>query len=176
MQLTTYNRREVIEDLLDIGIFSTMNTLLKEQIAENSIGLSHAQQEYNINEERIDMQKKYIDEVNQINENKIENTEKEISTSKIQISDLNEQIKSLDHQRVELLDSIEPLSGVKDKLSQFQLFDKQIQGNLQKINQEVDFYNDNEDCPVCGQVLDYKHVQSILKEKYDKIKSIEKGY
>ena len=176
MQLTTYNRREVIEDLLDIGIFSTMNTLLKEQIAENSIGLSHAQQEYNINEERIDMQKKYIDEVNQINENKIENTEKEISTSKIQISDLNEQIKSLDHQRVELLDSIEPLSGVKDKLSQFQLFDKQIQGNLQKINQEVDFYNDNEDCPVCGQVLDYKHVQSILEEKYTKIKSIEKGY
>ena len=77
---------------------------------------------------------------------------------------------------MELLDSIEPLSGVKDKLSQFQLFDKQIQGNLQKINQEVDFYNDNEDCPVCGQVLDYKHVQSILKEKYDKIKSIEKGY
>ena len=164
MQLSTYNRREVIEDLLDIGVFSTMNQLLKEQVAENSIQLSTAQQNYNLNEERIDMQKKYIEEVNQINENKIENTEGEISTSKVQISDLNEQIETLDYQRQELLGTIEPLSGVSDKLSQMQLYDRQIQSNLKKINQEVDFFNDNEDCPVCGQILDHGHVQSILKE------------
>ena len=176
MQLSTYNRREVIEDLLDIGVFSTMNQLLKEQVAENSIQLSTAQQNYNLNEERIDMQKKYIEEVNQINENKIENTEGEISTSKVQISDLNEQIETLDYQRQELLGTIEPLSGVSDKLSQMQLYDRQIQSNLKKINQEVDFFNDNEDCPVCGQILDHGHVQSILKVKYDKIKTIEEGY
>ena len=176
MQLSTYNRREVIEDLLDIGVFSTMNTLLKEQIAENSIQLSHAKQNYSINEERIDMQKKYIEEVKQISDNKIENTEGEISTSKIQISDLNEQIEVLDHQRQELLDAIEPLSGVSDKLSKMQLFDGQIQNNLRKVNQEVAFFNDNEDCPVCGQVLDYRHVQEILKVKYDKIRGIEEGY
>ena len=176
MQLSTYNRREVIEDLLDIGVFSTMNQLLKEQVAENSIQLSTAQQNYNLNEERIDMQKKYIEEVNQINENKIENTEGEISTSEVQISDLNEQIETLDHQRQELLGAIGPLSGVSDKLSQMQLYDRQIQSNLKKINQEVDFFNDNEDCPVCGQILDHGHVQSILKVKYDKIKTIEEGY
>tara|TARA_Y100000310_G_scaffold133437_3_gene132473 strand:- start:2331 stop:4043 length:1713 start_codon:yes stop_codon:yes gene_type:complete len=176
MQLSTYNRREVIEDLLDIGVFSTMNTLLKEQIAENSIQLSHAKQNYSIIEERIDMQKKYIEEVKQISDNKIENTEGEISTSKIQISDLNEQIEVLDHQRQELLDAIEPLSGVSDKLSKMQLFDGQIQNNLRKVNQEVAFFNDNEDCPVCGQVLDYRHVQEILKVKYDKIRGIEEGY
>jgi len=176
MQLSTYNRREVIEDLLDIGVFSTMNTLLKEQVAENSIQLSHAKQNYSINEERIDMQKKYIEEVKQISDNKIENTEGEISTSKIQISDLNEQIEGLDQQRQELLDAIEPLSGVSDKLSKMQLFDTQIQNNLRKVNQEVAFFNDNEDCPVCGQVLDYRHVQEILKVKYDKIRGIEEGY
>ena len=176
MQLSTYNRREVIEDLLDIGVFSTMNTLLKEQVAENSTQLSHAKQNYSINEERIELQKKYIEEVNQINENKIENTEGEISTSKIQISDLNEQIEVLDHQRQELLDAIEPLSGVSDKLSKMQLFDTQIQNNLKKIDNEVAFFNDNEDCPVCGQVLDYGHVQDILKVKYDKIEELRQGY
>ena len=176
MQLSTYNRREVIEDLLDIGVFSTMNTLLKEQVAENSIQLSHAKQNYNINEERIDMQKKYIEEVKQISDNKIENTEGEIFTSKIQISDLNEQIEGLDQQRQELLDAIEPLSGVSDKLSKMQLFDGQIQNNLKKIDNEVAFFNDNEDCPVCGQVLDYKHVQDILKVKYDKIEELRQGY
>ena len=74
------------------------------------------------------------------------------------------------------LSTIGPLSGVSDKLSQMQLYDRQIQSNLKKINQEVDFFNDNEDCPVCGQILDHGHVQSILKVKYDKIKTIEEGY
>ena len=74
MQLSTYNRREVIEDLLDIGVFSTMNQLLKEQVAENSIQLSTAQQNYNLNEERIDMQKKYIEEVNNYKNSKIDFT------------------------------------------------------------------------------------------------------
>ena len=103
----------------------------------------YKKQNYNINEERIDMQKKYIEEVNQINENKIENTEGEISTSKIQISDLSKQIEILDHQRQELFDAIEPLSGVSDKLSKMQLFDSQIQNNLKKIDNEVAFFNEH---------------------------------
>jgi DNA repair exonuclease SbcCD ATPase subunit len=74
------------------------------------------------------------------------------------------------------MDVIEPLSGERDKLSKMQLYDKQIQSNLDKINKEVGFFNDNEDCPVCGQVLDYKHVQNILKVKYDKIEDLSEGY
>jgi len=176
MQLSTHNRREVIEDLLDIGVFSTMNTLLKEQVAENSMQLTHAKQNYNINEERIDMQKKYIEEVKQISDNKIENTQSEISTSKTQVLELNERMGVLDNQRQELLDAIEPLSGVSNKLEQMQLYDRQIQGNIKKVNQEMDFFNDNEDCPICGQVLDYGHVQDILKSKYDRIKELQEGY
>lgn len=176
MQLSTYNRREVIEDLLDIGVFSTMNTLLKERVVENTFVLKEKQQQYDINEERINMQKKYIDDVKEINENKIENTESEISESKSQVSDLTSRIGVLERQRTELSNTIEPLLGVRDKLSKMQMYDGQIQNNLKKINKEVAFFNENDDCPVCGQVLDYQHVQSILKEKFEKIRKIEQGY
>ena len=176
MQLSTHNRRDVIEDLLDIGVFSTMNSLLKERVIENNFDLRDRQQKYNLNEERIDMQKKYVEEVKQINENKIENTETEISESKMQVSDLIERVGALEQQRIELSNAIEPLSGIRDKLSQMQVYHGQIQNNLKKFNDEISFFNNNDDCPVCGQVLDYNHVQSILKEKYDKIKKAENGY
>ena len=58
MQLSTHNRRDVIEDLLDIGVFSTMNSLLKERVIENNFDLRDRQQKYNLNEERIDMPRK----------------------------------------------------------------------------------------------------------------------
>ena len=122
---------------------------------ENNFDLRDRQQKYNLNEERIDMQKKYVEEVKQINENKIENTETEISESKMQVSDLIERVGALEQQRIELSNAIEPLSGIRDKLSQMQVYHGQIQNNLKKFNDEISFFNNNDDCPVCGQVLDY---------------------
>ena len=89
MQLTTANRREVIEDLLDINVFSTMNQLLREKIAVSKNDLMFVDQKMEVNNERIDMQQGYINEVEEINRNKIEKTQRSIDNSKSQISGID---------------------------------------------------------------------------------------
>jgi DNA repair exonuclease SbcCD ATPase subunit len=175
MQLSAANRREVIEDLLDIGIFSTMNQLLRERVIEIRMNLNKHEQDLKMTDERIEIQQTYIDEVAEIQNNKIEDTLKELDKVEQQRSELELEIQLIQNRVSVLSPEITDLQILRDKISKLQIMRKQIGNNLQKLEADINFYDKNDNCPTCGQVLDYKHVQTILAEKFKISEKVRKG-
>ena len=175
MQLTTANRREVIEDLLDINVFSTMNQLLREKFAINKNDLLFVDQRIEVNNERIDMQQGYISEVEEINRNKIEKTQRSIDNSKSQIDGIDlallDQRKELD----DLMARAKDYDLLTDRQQSFKLLGNQISSNIRKMKKDVKFFEDNDDCPTCGQKLDENHTEHIVEEKTSKLKESVDG-
>ena len=175
MQLSASNRREVIEDLLDIGIFSTMNQLLRESVVETRMKLNRFEQDLKMTDERISVQQKYIDDVAEIQNNKIEDTLKELDSAERQRSELDLEIQLIRNRISVLEPDVDGISVIRERLSKLQTMEKQIRSKLKKVETDIKFYDDNDNCPTCGQVLDYKHVQSILSEKQKRAEELSLG-
>ena len=175
MQLSAANRREVIEDLLDIGIFSTMNQILRERVIEIRMNLNKHEQDLKLTDERIEIQQNYIDEVSEIQNDKIENTLKELDEVERQRSELELEIQLIQNKVGILEPEIVGLQKLRDKVNKLKIMQKQIKNNSENLESEINFYDRNDNCPTCGQVLDYKHVQTILSEKFRRFEEIKKG-
>ena len=175
MQLSASNRREVIEDLLDIGIFSTMNQLLRERVVEIRIQLNRYEQDLKLTDERIAIQQKYINEVAEIQNNKIEDSMKELDDAERQRSELELEIQLIKNRISVLEPDMDGLTAIRNRLSKLQSAEKRIRSNLKRVESDMNFYDDNDDCPTCGQNLDYNHVMNILKEKRIKFEELQQG-
>ena len=175
MQLSASNRREVIEDLLDIGIFSTMNQLLRERVVETRMKLNRFEQDLKLSDERIAIQQKYIDDVAEIQNNKIEDSLKELDNAERQRSELELEIQLIKNRISVLEPDVDGLSSIRKRLTKLQSIEKQIRSNLKKVESDISFYDDNDNCPTCGQTLDHHHVREILNEKQKKFEELQQG-
>lgn len=162
MQLTAHQRREVIEDILDIRVFSTMNQILKERMLDNKDQLTSIENKISIAKNAVDVQKKLIttimsskrDQVAQIKK-QIEDNEAEINTNNVRWGELNEKIKNLT-ESIEDVDNLEQLiqASIKAK-SKLAHTKEQTQKNLS-------FFKDNETCPSCSQGIPHEHKHNII--------------
>ena len=162
MQLTAHQRREVIEDILDIRVFSTMNQILKERMLDNKDQLTSIENKISIAKNAVDVQKKLIttimsskrDQVAQIKK-QIEDNEAEINTNNVRWGELNEKIKNLT-ESIEDVDNLEQLiqASIKAK-SKLAHTKEQTQKNLS-------FFKDNETCPSCSQSIPHEHKHNII--------------
>jgi DNA repair exonuclease SbcCD ATPase subunit len=169
MQLPVASRREVIEDLLDIQIFSVMNQLLKERAVENDSELHSNSGDLELNSEKIKVQEKYIKEVKEINSDKIEKTKKDIEQNNRRIEENNESIQKKTTEvdiHAKHLSVNESLQKKKVKLVSLK---NQIESNLHKTNKNIEFFEHTLECPTCQQGIDSTHKDSILKERSSKI-------
>ncbi len=155
MQLATPARREVIEDLLDIGVFSKMNLLMKER---NSALREQAKTNlYNINiiENKIESQKKYIADINSINQDQKAKHEASIKNFLAKVNELQEEnevlAKEIDNLSVGLNDSLTLSNAKKQKLLQYQ---GQFSQKRLSIVREAQFYDKHDVCPTCTQSID----------------------
>ena len=176
MQLSAGARREVIEDLLDINIFTKMNIILKEQSAKVKEQLKDNAYTLDLIKEKIELQKKYIREVTEINDvNK---------ASKIQqIEELQETISNLQAENTttsEILSATLPglqtkqkeLSDEKRKLQDFKV---NFESKIKSIVGEVKFFESNDHCPTCTQSISADLKQGKLDEGTSKAKEIQQG-
>lgn len=162
MQLTAHQRREVIEDILDIRVFSTMNQILKERMLDNKDQLTSIENKISIAKNAVEVQKKLIttimsskrDQVAQIKK-QIEDNEAEINTNNVRWGELNEKIKNLT-ESIEDVDNLEQLiqASIKAK-SKLTHTKEQTQKNLS-------FFKDNETCPSCSQGIPHEHKHNII--------------
>lgn len=154
MQLTAASRREVIEDLLDIQIFSTMNSLLKEKINTNNSTIMEVEYQYDLTSEKIKMQHEHIIALQKNNEEQIEKYKQElkqitdrIDAEKIQVDDTEQQIVSLSQQ-------VEDQEQVNSKQNKLQVLEGQLNDKLSKLEKEINFFNSHDNCPTCKQGID----------------------
>ena len=175
MQLTANDRRIIIEDILDIGIFSVMKNLLKERI--NSLKEEITELEYNIKllKEKISLYEKHIEELKaksskkrEDNNDKIKELRRVIEAIQVEISEHHEKAGEL---RMEINDQTDIIKKHKD-LDSYKI---QIDKNLKKLNKENKFFEDNENCPTCEQDIDEIFKKDKLQQISANINDMNEG-
>ena len=154
MQLPAQARRDVIEDLLDIKIFSIMNVLLKTRIQENKETLNDLKYRLQMLQEKKALQQKHIKELKNQNEERVNQIRKEVEKTKENMNEI-----SLKRQSVMLKISqlegtkAEKYNGVLDKLSKLEKYESKMQTKQKKLIKDRDFYQENDKCLSCEQPL-----------------------
>ena len=153
MQLSTVDRRTVIEDLLDIQIFSTMAGLLKDKIALNKNALQDVDYQLNLLEDKVSVQENYIDKVKENVDAQLKEINEKIIETAEQIEHHKTQMVDLELQASELFEQCEPLESVSNRIQQFLTLEGQIERKITNLKKQLKFYEDNAECPTCGQEI-----------------------
>ena len=155
MQLPAQARREVIEDLLDINMFSKMNQLLKEKMATLKEDIRQNAHSTEIVKTKINAQKKYLRDLTAINSAYRKEKEDSISAAQEEINTIQSQNFNLSLQIGDILPSTETsLTKTRTQLSQLVDFDSSFKTKAKTIAKEIKFFSENDDCPTCGQEID----------------------
>ena len=175
MQLPTSARRDVIEDLLDIQIFSIMNQILKDKIVLNSNFQREVLYKMELAEEKKKLIEGYKLEAEEINRDKI-------SKTKVLMTENNETVaghqKAINHFQLKNENHNQSLVTYEEKGEyQTQLLDlkKKIDNNIKITKREVTTFVDMKECPTCEQVLDDEYRDVLVEERTEKIGSYEDG-
>ena len=163
MQLNATDRRTVIEDLLDIQIFSVMAGILKDKLAENTKDLTQIEYEVNLINEKIEVQQEYIDKVNQDKEDVILKIQNQINEKTVEVENLVEEQDNLLEQAKLLAEQADPLESVSAKIQQYLALENQIESKLTKLKKQLKFYEENDHCDTCGQEIEHEFKKSQIE-------------
>jgi DNA repair exonuclease SbcCD ATPase subunit len=168
MQLKTNDRRVIIEDLLDIQIFSTMNLLLKSKVSN----LKEEQYQNELNyakiETALDLQEDFISKMKKSNKQLIAGNQKKIKESHKQIEQYNSQVANCDKDILTLQKLVDDFDIVQKKHQTLEKYQDEIEKNVKKLENEIEFYNKNTDCPTCNQTIDDEHRNCEIHSKEEK--------
>ena len=151
MQLSAADRRAIIEDLLDIQIFSTMNSLVKDKIAINKDQLVEKKNEIELAKQRYELKKEHLDKINQNNEEKVKEHEKEIQSCRETIRILCGEVDNLEGRKQTLTEICAKIPENEKKIAAFKKVESQIESKISKVGTDREFYEHNADCPTCRQ-------------------------
>jgi DNA repair exonuclease SbcCD ATPase subunit len=175
MQLSAADRRAIIEDLLDIQIFSTMNTLVKERLSINKESLFDKKHQIELTQQKYDMQKKHIDELKQNNENKVKEYDTEIQLHNDTVSSLLINVETLTCQTEELQLVVASKIDTEVKVKKITKLESQIESNLSKFQKDISFFQSHDDCPTCRQAIANSFKEEELKSLSSKVTECEHG-
>ena len=156
MELKTAHRREIIEDILDIKVFSVMSMLVKIRIKEMDEQVKDILREIDIVQNKIDTQKEYIKKLSNRSDVEIQSEIEKIEHNKNAIDKYNTHIQGLQHEIDKLRNTIKDKNGVSGKVDKLNNFQAQFQSKLKECNKHKTFYETQDDCPTCKQTLSNK--------------------
>ena len=176
MQLSAANRREVIEDLLDIKIFSSMNVVIKEKIRQLKEEIKTLELKKENLLDKVEMQKNFIEELeNRGNAN--------INTNKEKITNLNAEIgihfeenSSMEEPLREYIKQQDQLVGYAEKLRKLGNLKGKISQKVSTITAEHKFFTENTVCPTCTQTIEEEFRLNRITDAQDKAKELQSGY
>jgi DNA repair exonuclease SbcCD ATPase subunit len=173
MQLRAAERRDVIEDLLDIQIFTTMNTLLKERMSDSKSEISDIKHQIDLLENTIKSSKEHNESIRRMKES-------EVGKIKEKLRDQIEFIEGEKKIVEDFLDEIEQLTSsisdkavVKNKLEEVQSLDSELASKLKSLRKEIDFYEHNDNCPTCKQGIEHDFKSETVGSNSAKVSEIE---
>jgi DNA repair exonuclease SbcCD ATPase subunit len=181
MQLSTHHRREVIEDLLDIGVFSKMNAVLKENSAKLKDNLKDTESQIFTTKEKVELQKKHMLHLQQLNESNAAKYLDEIDGLKENVSAMAAENLTLGSEYSDAYGKTQSQLQRHEKTKASLLsYERQIKDNIKKIVFDSEFYENNTECPTCNQnisdnireskISQCKHSAQELNSGYEKLK------
>jgi len=175
MQLPAAQRRSIIEDLLDLQIFTTMNIILKEQIQENLENICEADQKVILVKEKIKIVQEHLREQSSSNEKKIEQLVEKNSNlekAKLLASEVIEKHRMEIEKNEEL---IKDKASLEKKLKALNVYKNQIDTKLAIIESEIKFLENNESCPTCKQSIEKHFRCDSIEDKTSKLSELKEG-
>lgn len=172
MQLAAQQRRGMVEDLLDIQIFSTMNVLLKEKVSTNKSDLQEVDYQINLCEQKIEMHKKHLKSIQQNNKAlidqkklKIEEHESAIEKHRVLVNELMSSAEDLNTQIADM----EKVSARKTKLIQME---SALEDRVRKLNKDIKFFHDHDNCPTCKQGIDHNFKSTTVETRTVRLQEV----
>ena len=175
MRLPTVQRREIIEDILDIQVFSTMNLLLRDKTRENNEEIKEFDYQIHLLEEKIELQKQHMLTLEKRNQEEVDKKKEKIKELQKDEVKSTEEIHKLTEDVEKLSKEMEELSNSKVKLKKLNTFLTKIQGKLSSCEKENGFFKDNHVCPTCTQDLSEEFRELKIKEGEVELDSLTAG-
>lgn len=175
MELPAHARREIIEDLLDIQVFSTMNVLLKDKMSSNKESITENSYQKDLVETRIDSAKEHNESIRKMKEKEVDKIKEKMKEHLSKIETEKSAIDVLDKEIAELNSSIEDKASIKSKCDKAKSVRQDLASQIRTINKELTFYHDNDNCPTCKQGIAHDFKTSVVSEKGKRVGEIEKG-
>lgn len=175
MQLPAAHRREVIEDLLDIQIFSVMNVLLKDKQTINKTRIGDV--DYNIKSaaDKIELYKKHIDTLKQNNDELIAQKQAQMDKLCTDIDFANSAVVKLQADIDRYSATIQDEDKVRTRLDKIKTLSNRIDSRLEKIQKDIAFFDNHDDCPTCRQGIAHEHKTTIIETNTAQVTEIEQG-
>ena len=175
MQLKSVHRREVVEEILDIKIFSLMNMLVKNQIKDVTDELRDIDYNKELTEEKIGLQGKYIEDLKKNKDKIIREKLSKIDNNQDTIDDKVKDRETLKTENEMLLQDIADRIEVEDKLVKLNDIKSTLVEKHKQHSKKIDFYKNNDECPECKQTIDKDFKENMITEKNKDVDTIIKG-
>ena len=176
MQLTSSNRREVIEDLLDIRIFSNMNLVIKEKIREIRENIKVLELKKESLNDKVSMQKEFIEKVERDSEFMIKSKQNRIDGLDLELLDHMKKSEYYDEEIKAKHFELSRLSGDKDKLKKLNELKGKISQRIDSVVKEHKFFTGNTVCPTCTQSIEEDFRINKITDAQNKSKELQSGF
>ena len=176
MQLTTSNRREVIEDLLDIRIFSAMSNLLKDNMRERKEQIKSLDLKKSNLKDKIDMQQKFIEELENRGNANIESNNNKIDKLDAEVVSYMDENSIIEQNILKVTKEQEKVTGAGDKLVKLNNLRGKLSQKVGTITKEHKFFTENTVCPTCQQDIEEEFRVNRIDDAQKKAKDLKKGY
>ena len=175
MQLPMGQRREIIEDLLDLQIFSKMNVLLKDKMSLVTNSISDTRYAIDLATEKLSLHEEHAKKINL-------NINKQLEDNYVKIAEVEEQFKYWQDKHnqaqtsiMRLDEEIKDADRVKSKMSKLETFKVKFDEKITKLNRDIAFFHDHENCPTCKQEIDSDFRTHAIEDRSRKIEETRDG-
>ena len=175
MQLPAMQRRSVVEDLLDIQIFSVMNSLLKDKMNTNRTELSDIDHRIRLCEQKIEMHSKHIDTLKANNDELIEQKRLKIAEHEKAIVLHRGTVDGMMSQVADLNQQIADQNKIESRKTKLVQMESSLEDRIRKLNKEIQFFHDHDNCPTCKQGIDHDFKTATLEKRSGKKVEIEEA-
>ena len=169
MQLSTKARREVVEDILDIKIFSLMNFLLKNKTKELNEEIRNVEYQRDLTREKITLQEKFIEDVINNKSTIISESKNKVSDNETSIASKKENIEALENEKKILSVDIEEKTKREQKIKELTRTEAALQNKRGEHERQIHFFQNNSECPTCEQTITDATKQTQIESRTTKI-------
>ncbi len=175
MELPAYQRREIIEDLLDIQVFSTMNLLLKDRVSLNKESITDNNYQIDLIKSKIESAVEHNESIRKIREGEVNKIRERMQDHIDRIEEEKTFIEEIEVTIKSLIDTIEDKPVIKKKLEKTKNIRQELDTVLRGYLKDLNFYHDNDNCPTCKQGIDHNFKETIIYERNQKKREAKDG-
>ena len=173
MSLPTGQRREIIEDLLDLQIFTSMNVILKQRITTNAEDLIKHEANKTIVEEKMKLVKKHLIEIQNNNEKIISEKNERREQTNTQVNVLDDEYWKLDNKRKDLEEKMVDEKELTSSMKKLTALKHKFEAHLSSQKEQIKFFTDHDNCPTCKQEIDETFKCDMVQNNQERIKELE---